>query len=330
VQYDKTLEARQRNKRFMEPLWRANGWDGQAPVTRHEARWRRGALRSFAVPGEEAVDLDNPWIFVRRLPVYWRYTVGSAPTCSLAAQAEAYERLAQGVSGDGACAAPASEVDVAWIRRVTPVKGDANRSRWPTDPTWQVVQLAIFTNADPSARRLMRREQHLLSAKHLEAGAYGYLVSRTAYLHPEGESWDMSWAARELVGALSKIAEAPEKDFGPLVRQRRRQRGLPVTPAASILPDLPLPPSGQDAESLRALDAAAEQALTCDVRNDDFHPARRRLADRRLHGALIALEDAKQRDATPERLCQLEATYRQDLSCYEALGREPHQTRQDE
>ena len=88
---------------------------------------------------------------------------------------------------------------MAWIRRVTPVEGDTNRSRWPTDPIWQVVQAASFADADPSARRLMRREQHLLSVKHLDAGAYGYLVSRTAYLHPEGENWDVSWAARELV-----------------------------------------------------------------------------------------------------------------------------------
>ena len=28
VQYDKTLESRLRNKRFMEPIWRAAGWDG--------------------------------------------------------------------------------------------------------------------------------------------------------------------------------------------------------------------------------------------------------------------------------------------------------------
>ncbi len=29
VQYDKTLESRLRNKRFMEPIWRAAGWDEQ-------------------------------------------------------------------------------------------------------------------------------------------------------------------------------------------------------------------------------------------------------------------------------------------------------------
>src|SRR5262249_51774298 len=29
VQYDKSLEARLRNKRFIQPIWRAAGWDGE-------------------------------------------------------------------------------------------------------------------------------------------------------------------------------------------------------------------------------------------------------------------------------------------------------------
>jgi hypothetical protein len=319
VQYDKTLEARQRNKCFMEPIWRANGWDGKAPVTRHEARWRRAALRSVAVPGEESVDLDNPWEFVRRLPGYWRYTVGSAPLISPAAQRAADERLAQGVSVDAACAAPASEVDVAWIRRVTPADGDTNRSRWPTDPAWQVVQAASFTDADQSARRLMRREQRLCSVKHLDAGAYGYLVSRTAHLHPDGGTWDVSWAARELVESLGKIAEAPEKDFGRLVRERRRQRGLPVAPAASILPGLPAPPGGQEAHDLRALDVAAEVTFQGDAPADEFHAAQARLAERRLHEALLALEEAEKRGASHQVIAQCETVHAGAEMAYRAL-----------
>jgi hypothetical protein len=55
----------------------------------------------------------------------------------------------------------------------------------------------------------MCRQQRLCSAEHLDAGAYSYLVSRTAYLHPEGEDWDVPGAARELAEALGKIAKAP-------------------------------------------------------------------------------------------------------------------------
>jgi hypothetical protein len=50
VAYDKVLEGQLRGKSHMEPIWRARGWDGEAPVTRHEARLRREALRSLGIP----------------------------------------------------------------------------------------------------------------------------------------------------------------------------------------------------------------------------------------------------------------------------------------
>jgi hypothetical protein len=36
---------------------------------------------------------------------------------------------------------------------------------------------------------LMRREQHGHAVEQLDAGAYGYLVSRTALLYPKGETF---------------------------------------------------------------------------------------------------------------------------------------------
>src|SRR5262249_31684360 len=136
------------------------------------------------------------------------------------------------------CATSTSQVDVAWIRRVVPGT-DTNRSRWPTDPVWQLVQAAPFTDAPTKARRLMRREQHVYAVEQLDAGAYGYLVSRTALLHPHGETFDVSKGVRGLFQALNKIAAQPEKDFGEMVRHRRRKRGLPVAPAGKVLPFLP-------------------------------------------------------------------------------------------
>jgi hypothetical protein len=43
---------------------------------------------------------------------------------------------------------------------------------------------------------------------------------------------------RGFFDALTKIATQPDKDFGALVRQRRRKRGLPVIPADKVLPVL--------------------------------------------------------------------------------------------
>jgi hypothetical protein len=243
VQYDKTLEGRLRNKRFMEPIWRAAGWDGKASVIRHEARLRRDALRTLGLPAEVQGTLDDPWTFLEHITEVWGYVVGQTPHTE---------------DAPTSCATTASHVDVAWIRRVIP-DTDSNRSRWPTDPVWQLVQAAPFTDAPTKARRLIRREQHVHAVEQLDAGAYGYLVSRTALLHPKGETFDVFMGLRGFLEALTKIAGQPEKDFGELVRQRRRKRGLPVAPARKILPFLPAY-MREDAAQQAAVDTAAEIA----------------------------------------------------------------------
>jgi hypothetical protein len=237
VQYDKTLESRLRHKRFMEPIWRANGWDRTGSVIRHETRLRRDALRTVGLPIDVQGSLDDPWTFLEHIGDVWAYVVGQAP------------RDTATVSN---CATATSQVDVAWIRLVIP-DVDTNRSRWPTDPLWQLVQTAPFTDAPNKARRLMRREQHVHAVEQLDVGAYGYLISRMALLHPRGETFDVSVGLRGLFQALAKIAASPEKDFGELVRRRRRRHGLPVGLAGKILPCLPTDPDDDPAKQQHSM-----------------------------------------------------------------------------
>jgi hypothetical protein len=307
VQYDKTLEGRLRNKRFMEPIWRSAGWDDKTSVIRHEVRLRRDALRTLGLPAEMQGSLDDPWTFLDHLAEVWGYVVGHTPHCDEASTG---------------CATTASPVDVAWIRRVVP-DADTNRSRWPTDPVWQVVQTAPFTDAPTKARRLLRREQHVHAVEQLDAGAYSYLVSRTALLHPKGETFDVSMGLRGLFEALTRIAAQPEKDFGELVRQRRRKRGLPVAPVGKVLPFQPACRDPDPAEHA-ALDAAAECILQDRkeaVPPDELDAARGRLAERRLREAFTALEAAEWRNETSRRLGRLKTLYRQALTSYEATQR---------
>jgi hypothetical protein len=257
VQYDKTLEGRLRNKRFMESIWRSAGWNGTGVVIRHEARLRRDALRTMGLPTEIQGTLDDPWTFLDHLAEVWGYIVGQPPPVDDATTT---------------CAISASQVDVAWIRRVVP-DTDTNRSRWPTDHVWQLVQAAPFSDAPTNVRRLMRREQHVHAVGHLDAGAYGYLVSRTALLHPKGETFDVSMGLRGFFDALTKIASQPEKDFGELVRQRRRKRGLPVASAGKVLPFAP-------AREESMVDAGAEAVLEDEAHANDL---RVRLAQRRTN-----------------------------------------------
>jgi len=48
------------------------------------------------------------------------------------------------------------------------------------------------------------------AVEQLDAGAYGYLVSRTALLHPIGETFDVSMGLRGLFESLTKIASQSE------------------------------------------------------------------------------------------------------------------------
>lgn len=304
VQYDKVLEGRLRNKRFMEPIWRAQRWDGKAPVTRYEARLRRDALRVLGLPPELRASLDNPWTFLQHLSAIWAYVVGHAPGGETATT----------------CPAVADQTDIAWLRRVVP-EDDINRSRWPTDPTWQVVQAAPFTDAPPTARRLLRREQHLHSVWHLDVGAYGYLVSRTALLHPDGETYDVSQAARELVTVFTHIAALPGKELGELVRERRRARGLSIRPAAKVLPPAPLAFAVPSDKDLAALDATMEQAFVTDPQLlDELHAARVRLTERRLQEVLLQLDESACQGAGASEIARLEAAYDAEMTAYRRLA----------
>jgi hypothetical protein len=278
------------------------GWDGAGSVIRHEARLRRDALRTLGLPADVQGNLDNPWTFLDHVAEVWGYVVGRAPLPD---------------DANTNCAMSASQVDVAWIRRVV-ADADSNRSRWPTDPVWQVVQVAPFSDAPTKARRLLRREQHVHAVEQLDAGAYGYLVSRTALLHPKGEAFDVSMGLCGLFQALTKIAAQPEKDFGELVRKRRRKRGLPVAPAGRVLPFLPAAPR-KELGQVEAVDAAAEALLQDDLPSDEFHAAQVGLAEGRLHEALVALENATVRGASGRELAHLEQTYADHLAGYELL-----------
>jgi hypothetical protein len=283
VAYDKVLESRLRQKTFLHPAWRSRGWDGVSPVTRFEARLRRGAFRKLGLPPDLAASLDDPWTLLKHLPALFAYVVGQVP---------AEETSSRHLLHD--------QVDVAWLRRVIPAQ-DTNRSRWPTDPVWQVVQAAPFEDADQSARRLMRREQHLNSVEHLDTGLYGYLVSRTAILHPEGETFDISRAVGEMAKAVEQLAGKPKKHFGELVRARRRTLGLPVPAASRVLPQVrPALP----AEQRREIELGVPLAV----------------AEQRIQEAHDALEAGHLRNVKPWEQFLLEEAYEHALRQYESLN----------
>ncbi len=215
VIYRKDWEGRLKGKRHMESLWKAAGWDGKEPVTRHEARLVREPLRELRATGsEDRALLDDPWQFLDEVQGIWARMVGRVDACPEA-------------------------VDVAWIRRVVPREGESNRSRWDTDPMWRVVQQASFTPAPLPIRRLIRRKQREHDVTRLNKGILGYVAKREALLHLDPEGRDVSLALRDLVAQLGKELQAKGEQFDQAVRRKRQEAGLPVRIAGKVLPFRP-------------------------------------------------------------------------------------------
>jgi hypothetical protein len=173
-----------------------------------------------------------------------------------------------------------------------------------------VVQSATFADAPAEARRLIRRRQRGAEVTKLDNVQFGCLISRTAKLHPEGGTWTLSRALGEVSGSLETI-EAKKtlagKDFGELVRERRRQFGLPLPIGDKVLP-FRLRPS---------IDATpGYQPLTSDEHLPLADPSRQRvtLAEGRVAHAWAQLQEAEQVGRSRRVLDGLEAAYLAELA----------------
>jgi hypothetical protein len=213
VLYDKVLEMRLHGKRHMELIWQANGWQPGEPVTRHEGRLRREALATLETMDGQRGQFDDPWDCLAHLPDLLAYMVGRPPN-------------------EEACL---EETNIAWIRRIVPQDDDINRSRWPTDPIWQLVQGATFDEVPSTARRLIRQVTRSQNIDKRVKVLYGALVSCTALKHGDTGQLDISTALREVVPLLEEEMQRPGKNLGDLVRERRRHWALPLTQEDKIL-----------------------------------------------------------------------------------------------
>jgi hypothetical protein len=78
--YNKSSEVQVHHKEWFYDIWRKNGWDGEAPVTRVEFRYDRECLREMGIedPFELLDRLDSLWAYSTQQ--WLRHTVPSADT----------------------------------------------------------------------------------------------------------------------------------------------------------------------------------------------------------------------------------------------------------
>lgn len=188
-----------------------------------------------------------------------------------------------------------------------------NRSRWPTDSVWTVVQAAPFADAPVEARRLIGREVRSDRVEQRDRGSYGLLVSRTALAFADPKHWNLEYAMAQLYKAFEVESQNPGKVFDELVRRRRRELGLAVPSEDRVLPY-----RSQASESLPALDIAIDHELDIPTVGHTLSLLR---TERRLEELDVAIQDAQQQGAPlPFRTRhRLEQAFEQEMQTNQAL-----------
>ncbi|MBA2678633.1 MAG: hypothetical protein H0U76_09620 [Ktedonobacteraceae bacterium] len=211
--YDKILEERKVKKTWMREIHKAGGWELGMLLTRIELRYRRGILNELEVAfGTEkgARWFDDPYVALDHLGEMWGFGVGYPPE---------YDHLPD-VTHRG------------WMRLAVPDPNDGTRSRWATDPLWEVVQRVPFAQGLP--KPLKRAKEAKPDLDKIDAEIRGLLVSRAmlrgSYLKAPAE------ISQELEAFDERIAEwdsARGRNFAEDVRERARMAGkkLPYKPS---------------------------------------------------------------------------------------------------
>ncbi len=108
-----------------------------------------------------------------------------------------------------------------------PMGKDATRSRWATDPLWQVVQGAQFTERMPVVLTRKKRVVHDLDQ--VDAELYGLLklraVIRGEYL---SHTATLSQELHAFHDRMEEVDAEKGRDFAEEVREKARGLGKPV------------------------------------------------------------------------------------------------------
>ena len=204
--YEKSREIRRSGKGWFEDIWRVNGWSDvdEQKIWRVEMRFKREALHELQLEGAFH-GIEDVYSLPDRLPLLWAYGVGSP------------------LRGTD------EEVPDGWLRCVVP-GNDKKRSRWPTHPTWEVVQRAFLANTEVPEQvgKVVRKrhEEHNIH-KALEA-VMGYLTSLAAWAGGElaHEGVDLSVVLHWLMQRGSEYLERVDRDFAVEVQRKRTRFGV--------------------------------------------------------------------------------------------------------
>jgi hypothetical protein len=204
--YDKRLEELRGGKRWMDHIHMAGGWRAEMPLFRVEGRFTREVFREIAAglslpPGEWC---DDPWQALGHLNDFWAYFVGLAPEHDHAPDA----------------------THRGWLRLTLP-QPDSNRARWPTDPVWELIQQAQFSDTVPLPLKRDKRVAHDL--EQIDAELYGLFKLRSVLCERQmDETLTLSLELRAFAERMDAVDLDRERDYYEAVREKARMLGRSV------------------------------------------------------------------------------------------------------
>jgi hypothetical protein len=208
--YDKTREVRASEKEWFFDLWRLqSGWkeEEEPSVWRVEMKFKRQALHELK-QGDVFHGIEDAYDLPARFPVLWAYAAGHVD------------------GGDDG-------LPDGWLRCVTPTD-DTNRARWPTHPSWKVVQQAFTDPQQPPPHfgKIIRKRQEDFEVERALEAILGYSTSLSAHkggklAQPDVDlSVFLHWLAVNGADLLARRG----KDFSTEIQRKRIQLGLEKKP----------------------------------------------------------------------------------------------------
>lgn len=183
-QYDKLASLEIQNKQYMREIWLNNGWDGTSPVRRQEFSLSGDFLRQVQVFEVQDAPLDYR-DFDRFLGVadeIWHYLTHD------------------------------------WLRLTVPDPCDQTKSRWQTDPLWEVIQSGFSCNTWQMVRTPPQRS---CPESHLVAQMRGLALSIAARRSQSDEELETGFSIVQDI-----LSFVDEDQYVEKLRKRRRVLGI--------------------------------------------------------------------------------------------------------
>jgi hypothetical protein len=176
------------------------------PLFRVEGRFTREILREIAAGMNLAQGdwCDDPWLALEHLSSFWAYFVGLPSEHDHAPDATHRGSL-----------------------RMTLPQDDTNRARWPTDPGWDVIQRAQFSQQIP--KHLQRANLVVHDLEQIDAELYGLLKLRSVLRGRQlDDTLTLSLELRAFAERMHAVDLERQRDYYESVREKARMLGRAV------------------------------------------------------------------------------------------------------